>query len=203
MTTLSLELFTVLVTAAAAVLYFVFASFVFGAGYQPTSRSAVVRMLDLANVGPTDRLVDLGAGTGAILFRAARERGADVLGVEVEPIRILILWARRALGGPADRVRIRWGNLFDVDLTTTSVVTCFLWPGAMERLKPLLEAQLPPGARVVSHWHPIPGWTPVAVDRPRHVFAYRWTGPTTAPASSSASACARSSPSLQPVVVNP
>jgi hypothetical protein len=200
---LSLDLFALIVTGAVAVMYFVFASFVFGAGYQPTSRSAVTRMLDLAQVGPTDRLVDLGAGTGAILFRAARERGADVLGVEVEPIRFLVLWARRAVGGPADRVRIRWGNLFDIDLTTTSVVTCFLWPGAMERLRPRLEAQLRPGARVVSHWHPVPGWTPVAVDRPRHVYAYRWPGAPIEPASSSVGPDAGKREESDPVVMDP
>jgi hypothetical protein len=177
MTLLSLEGFVAIVVGSAAVLYFVFASFAFGAGYQPTARTAVTRMLDFAQVGPEDRLVDLGAGTGAILFRAARERGASVLGVEVEPLRILILRARRAIGGPVDRVKIHWGNMFEVDLHEATVVTCFLWPGAMEKLRPRFEAQLPSGARVVSHWHPVPGWTPEAVDRLRHVYLYRWSGP--------------------------
>ncbi|HEV2166506.1 MAG TPA: SAM-dependent methyltransferase, partial [Thermoplasmata archaeon] len=111
-----------------------------------------------------------------IVFRAARQRGATVLGVEVEPVRVLILRLRRALGGPADRVSIRWGNLYDVDLSGATVVACFLWPGAMERLRPRFEAQLRPGTRVVSHWHPVPGWTPVLVDRARQVYLYRWEG---------------------------
>ena len=171
-----LTLFAILVVGAIATVYFVFASFVFGAGYQPTSRRAVRKMLELAGVGPSDQVVDLGAGTGAIVFAAARERGASVLAVEIEPIRFLILRARRAMGGPRERVRLHWGNLFEVDLTRATVVTCFLWPGAMGRLRPLFERQLPRGARVVSHWHPIPGWTPTATDRPTHVYAYRWEG---------------------------
>lgn len=55
-------------------------------------------------------------------------------------------------------------------------MTCFLWPGAMERLRPRFEEQLAPGTRIVSHWHPIPGWSPAAVDRPLHVYLYEWPG---------------------------
>jgi SAM-dependent methyltransferase len=173
----TVEAFALLLVGLAVVAYFLFASFVFGAGYEPTRRAAVERMLERARVGPDDVVYDLGAGTGAIVFRAARERGARVVGVEVEPIRVLILRLRRALGGPRDRVEIRRGNLFQTDFREATVVTCFLWPAAMERLKPRLEAQLRPGARVVSHWHAIPGWTAEAFDRPTHVYLYRWPTP--------------------------
>jgi SAM-dependent methyltransferase len=154
--------------------YFLYASFAFGAGYQPTPRVVVERMLGDAEVGPSDTLYDLGAGTGAIIFRAARARGARVVGVEVEPLRVLILRLRRWTGGPRDRVRIQWGNLFGTDFRPATVVAVFLWPDAMERLRVLLEAQLRPGARVVSHWHPILGWTPASVDPATKVYLYRW-----------------------------
>jgi predicted RNA methylase len=163
----------VFVLLALATAYFVFASFVFGAGYQPTPRRVVEAMLTRAEVGKDDILYDLGAGTGAIVFRAARERGARVLGVEVEPVRVAILRLRRRFGGPSDRVTIRWGNLFDLDFRAATVVAVFLWPAAMERLKPLLEAQLRPGSRVVSHWHAVPGWEPVEYDPVTRVYLYR------------------------------
>jgi hypothetical protein len=153
--------------------YFVFASFVFGAGYQPTPRRVVAAMLDRAEVGPDDVVYDLGAGTGAIVFRAARERRSRVVGVEVEPVRIAILHLRRRLGGPRDRVTIRWGNLFDLDFRPATVVAVFLWPAAMARLRPILEAQLRAGSRVVSHWHPVPGWTEVSYDAATRVYLYR------------------------------
>jgi len=164
----------VLLAVAIALAYFVFASFLFGAGYQPTPRAAALEMLRLAEVSPNDVVYDLGAGTGALVFRAVRLYGARALGVEVEPIRVLVLKVRRALSAKADRLTIRWGNLFALDFSAATVVATFLWPGAMARLRQKFESELRPGARVVSHCHPIPGWT-VAVHDPRtDVYLYRW-----------------------------
>lgn len=163
-----------LLVVAVGLAYFVFASFLFGAGYQPTPRAAALEMLRLAGVSPDDTVYDLGAGTGALVFRAVRLYGARAVGVEVEPIRVLVLKMRRALGGYAGRVTIRWGNLFALDFSGATVVATFLWPGAMARLRPKFESELRPGARVVSHCHPIPGWTPAVHVPGTDVYLYRW-----------------------------
>jgi SAM-dependent methyltransferase len=169
-TTLVLGLFFVLLLL---ILYFVFGSFLFGAGYQPTPRKVADRMLDLASVTPEDVVYDLGAGTGGLMFRAAREGGARAVGVEVEPLRILILRARRRLGPAGERIRLVWGDLFKLDYREATVVLLFLWPDAMGRLRPRFESELPKGARVVSHWHPVPGWTPTVEDPNLRVYLYR------------------------------
>ncbi len=171
---LAITVYAISLIAVAIMTYFLYASFAFGAGYQPTPARVVRRMLDLAELRPGETLYDLGAGTGAIVFAAARRYGAQVVGVEVEPVRVLILRFRRWWGGPRDRVTFRWNNLFEIDLSPAQVVAVFLWPGAMERLRPLLERQLPEGARVVSHWHKVPGWTPALVDPELKVYLYRW-----------------------------
>ncbi len=169
-----------------AMAYFVFATFLFGAGYQPTPRRSAERMLRYAEVGPHDTVYDLGAGTGAIVFRAARTYRARVVGVEVEPIRVLVLRLRRRLGPFGDRVTIRWGNLFRLDFRPATVVTAFLWPGAMARLRPKFEAELPDGARVVSHCHRVPGWTAAEYDPETDVYLYRWPSARNPPAESGA-----------------
>ncbi len=163
-----------LLIGLAILAYFVYASFVFGAGYQPTPRRSVLAMLRLAEVGPEDVVFDLGAGTGAIVFRAARIYRARVVGVEVEPLRFLTLTLRRRLGRFPDRITLVWGNLFHLDFRPATVVTAFLWPGAMERLRPKLEAELRPGARVVSHCHEIEGWKATVYDAATDVYFYRW-----------------------------
>jgi SAM-dependent methyltransferase len=179
---LSLVLAFVLLGVAVAMAYFVFASFLYGAGYQPTPRRSVETMLRFAEAGPNDTLYDLGAGTGAIVFRAARTYRARVVGVEVEPLRYLILRLRKATGPFSDRITLRWGNLFDLDFRSASVITAFLWPGAMARLRPKFENELSDGARVVSHCHAIPGWTPEKYDRDTDVYLYRWPTAATRPA---------------------
>jgi len=172
--TLTALLLGALIVLVAGTMYFVFASFVFGAGYQPTPRRSVEAMLELARVGAGDTVIDLGAGTGAVVFRAAERLGARVVAVEVEPLRVLILRLRRRLSPARDRITIVWGDLFRRDFRDASVVALFLWPGAMERLRPILDAQLRPGARVVSHYHPFVGAQPTANDPGTKVFLYRW-----------------------------
>jgi len=171
-----------LLVLAIGIAYFVFASFLFGAGYQPTPRRSVETMLRFAEVGPKDTLYDLGAGTGAIVFRAARTYRARVIGVEVDPLRYLILRLRRAFGPFADRITLRWGNLFGLTFRDASVITTFLWPGLMVRLRSKLEAELPDGARVVSYYHSIPGWTYEKYDQDTDVYLYRWPDAGRAPA---------------------
>lgn len=151
--------------------YFFFASFVIGAGYQPTPPAVAQRMVEFAQVGPADHVVDLGAGTGALVFLSARQ-GARVTGVEAEPLRFLLLRFRRATSPDRDRVEILRENMFDFPLQDATVVLMFLWPGAMTKLKPKLEQELVPGARVVSYWHPVPGWTPVKEDPKHRVYYY-------------------------------
>lgn len=159
---------------AGAVAYFWLVSFLFGAGYQGAPRRSVEAMFRYAELGPSDTLYELGAGVGAIVFPAAREYGAQVVAVEIEPVRVLILRLRREVGPGADRIRLLRANLFDLDFRPASVVTAFLWPGAMARLRPKLEEELRPGTRVLSRCHPIIGWTPTGYDRAADVYFYRW-----------------------------
>jgi len=172
----------ILIIGVLVAIYFVFASFAWGAGYQPAPGRVVRKMLELGEVGPSDRLYDLGAGTGAIIFRAARDLGAEAVGIELEPLRIAILRLRRRMGSAADRISLRWSDIFSVDLSDATVVTAFLWPEAMARLRPIFESQLPAGARVVSHWHRVPGWRVDAEDPKLRVYLYRMPPRTTPPA---------------------
>lgn len=174
MTGLIVDIAIALIVLALLMAYFIFATFAFGAGYQPTPRRSVETMLRYAEVGPQDTVFDLGAGTGAIVFAAARTYRARVVGTEVEPIRVLVLRLRRRFGPGKDRITIRWGNLFGIDFRPATVVTAFLWPGAMERLRPKFESELAPGTRVVSYYHQVPGWTPEKYDPETQVYLYRW-----------------------------
>ena len=158
---------------AGAAIYFFLGSFLFGAGYEPTGRARVSALLELAEIGPTDTVYELGAGTGAIAMRAAEERGARVVAIEIDPLRAGILALRRLRSPARRRITVRRENLFRTDLTGATVVTTFLWPSAMTRLSSRLERELAPGSRIVSHHHPLIGWIPDAVDREHRIYLYR------------------------------
>jgi hypothetical protein len=169
----------VLFAFAGIVAYFWMSSFLFGAGYQGAPRRSVEAMFRLSRLGPQDFLFELGAGIGSVAFPAARERSARVRAVEIEPLRYLLLRMRRALGPAADRIEVRRENMFTVDLREATVVSAFLWPGAMARLRPKFERELRPGVRVVSRCHAIPTWTPAEYDAAADVYLYVW--PSAAP----------------------
>jgi len=164
----------ILFAFAGTVAYFWMSSFLFGAGYQGAPRRSVEAMFRLSGLNREDYLFELGAGIGSVTFPAAREKMARVKAIEIEPLRYLVLRLRRALGTSADRIEIRRENMYSVDLREATVVSAFLWPGAMARLRPKFERELRPGARVVSRCHKIPDWTPAEYDAAADVYLYLW-----------------------------
>lgn len=130
--------------------------------YVPSPDTVVSQMLDLAEVGSEDVLIDLGSGDGRIVLTAAKLRGARGLGVEIQPdlVALSIEAARRE--GVADRVRFARQDLFQTDVSDATVVTIYLLPHTVNLLEPKLRRELRPGTRVLSHDYPIGGWLPEA-----------------------------------------
>jgi len=121
-------------------------------------------MLQLCNVKPDELVYDLGAGDGRILFIAAKEFKARAVGIEIRPQLVKQIEDRIIAENLQGRVRIIHGNFFEVDIGDADVVTLYLLTSVNERLRPKLERELKPGARVVSHDFEIPGWKPVKIE---------------------------------------
>jgi SAM-dependent methyltransferase len=136
----------------------------FGAPWLPMPVKSARRMLQLAAVRPGETVFDLGSGDGRMLIVAAREFGAQAVGVEIEPMRAFAsrLILRLFKAHPAAHV-VR-ANLFDVDLSQADVVTLYLLANTNARLVPKLRRELKPGARVVTLAFPLPGWEPAVRD---------------------------------------
>lgn len=132
-----------------------------------TPDAVTLAMLELAGVGPQDRLIDLGSGDGRIVIDAAKRFGARGLGVEIVPDLVLRSRAAAARAGVADRVRFEQQDLFDTDLAQASVITMYLLQEVNLQLRPRLLA-LAPGTRIVSHDWDLGDWAP---DRTRTVDA--------------------------------
>ena len=95
--------------------------------YVQTPRPVVAAMLDLAEVGPTDYLIDLGSGDGRIAIMAA-QRGARALGVDLDPDRVAEATNAAQIAQVQTRALFRRQDLFETPLREASVVTLYLLP---------------------------------------------------------------------------
>jgi SAM-dependent methyltransferase len=123
----------------------------------PTPPALVEAMLDMAEVGPGDRVVDLGSGDGRIVIAAAR-RGAQALGVEYDARLVAVARERAADGGVAGRAGFVCGDLYEADISDATVIALFLLPDVLLKLRPRLLT-LAPGTRIVTNRFGIDGWT--------------------------------------------
>jgi len=123
-----------------------------------TPDEIVERMMRMAEVKPGDTLVDLGAGDGRIVIAAAK-RGAQGLGVDLDPELVKLATENARQAGVAANARFEVRDLFDTDLSKASVVAFYLLPEFNAKLLPRLLA-LKPGTRIVSHDGGIGDWPP-------------------------------------------
>ncbi|MEF8817432.1 MAG: methyltransferase domain-containing protein [Salinibacter sp.] len=130
------------------------------APYVSTSQRVVNRMLEAANVGPTDVVIDLGSGDGRIPIAAAQRHSARGIGVEIDPDLVAKARDNAEQAGVADRVEFRQGDLFEADLSDATVVALYLWPEINVKLRPKLLRALDPGDRIVSHDFRMGDWEP-------------------------------------------
>lgn len=136
------------------------------APYLPTRRTDVDRLLRLAAVRADDVVYDLGAGDARLMLTAVKRFGCEAIGYEIGVLPWLTGWWRITRARQQQHAKLRFQDFYQANLSSATVVVCFLTPRAMPKLRMQLERQLRPGTRIVSYAFPIPGWTPVQVDKP-------------------------------------
>ena len=128
--------------------------------YVPTPQSVVDAMLDMAGVMKSDYVIDLGSGDGRIVRTAARSLGANGVGVEIDDELVDMAKAAALREGVAASAQFVSHDLWAFDTSRANVVTVYLLPRALPRLKQKLLAELKPGTRIVAHDYPFPDWEP-------------------------------------------
>jgi SAM-dependent methyltransferase len=126
--------------------------------YVPSPTSVVADMLTLANVGPSDFVIDLGSGDGRIVLTAAKVFGARGFGVDINEKLVKEANEAARLQGIADRANFTIQDLFKTDISKATVVTMYLLPNTVNMLKDKLLTELRPGTRILSHDYPLAGW---------------------------------------------
>ena len=138
------------------------------APYIPAPVSVVRAALEAAWVNPCDTVYDLGSGDGRVVVVAARDYCVErAVGIEVDPVLVEVSRAYARMYGVADRVEIVEGDFYSTSIRGASLVYLYLYRSINESLRPKLERELRPGARVVAVDFPVPGWVPLYVRRLR------------------------------------
>ncbi|TEA70302.1 SAM-dependent methyltransferase [Allopusillimonas ginsengisoli] len=149
----------------------------FDVPFVPTPPEVVERMLNMAEVGPSDRVIDLGSGDGRIAIAAVKDRAAlSALGVDLNPVRVEEAKANAKDAGVSDRVEFRQEDLFDTDFSNATVLTMYLLPNVNMRLRPKV-LDLAAGTRVVSHAFDMDDWESDDYARLGNRDVYMWVVP--------------------------
>lgn len=151
--------------------------------YVPTPQSVVDEMLKLGGVKEGDVVYDLGCGDGRIVVTAVKNfKAKKGVGVDIDPERIKESKQNAKDNKVEDKVEFRQGDVLKIeDVSEATVVCLYLFPEVNERLQPMLQRTLKPGARVVSHdflmrsdWKPEKEVSVKDADGQEHTL-YLWT----------------------------
>ena len=132
----------------------------FDVPFVPTPQVVVDEMLRLAGVGPGDVVYDLGSGDGRIVITAARKFGARAaVGVELDDHLIYQSEESARQANLGERVKFVQQDFFKADFSQATVITLYLLPAVMRRLRERM-LRLKPGTRLVAHDFDFEDWKP-------------------------------------------
>jgi hypothetical protein len=158
--------------------------------YVPTPQVVVDEMLKMAGVSDKDFVIDLGSGDGRMIITAARSFKANGLGVDIDAKLVDLATSHARNEAVSDRAKFIEQDMFKADISKATVVTLYVLPDFMEKLRPKLLRELKPGARIVAHDYYMSEWPPdrfadmdvpekKAANGTEKAYLYLWTVPAT------------------------
>lgn len=137
-----------------------------GISPMPSSSEAsklVAKMLKKHIQQPQSIIVEAGSGWGTLLYRLGRTHPEhEWIGLENSYVPY---WTSVMIKQifTLTNVSIKRLDMYRYSFEQANAVVCYLYPGAMIKLKKQFEEQLQPDAHIVSICFAIPGWQPIQV----------------------------------------
>jgi len=142
-----------------------------GAVYQPSSKKAVEKMLKMAKVGKDDVVVDLGSGDGRILIAAAK-LGAKAIGYEIDPILVFQSKKRIEKTRMSHLAKVHCKSFWQADFNQATIITLYLLPRYMDKLKEALRKKLTHSILLVSNIYQLSGEK--YIKKSGNIYLYRF-----------------------------
>ncbi|MGA2066316.1 MAG: methyltransferase domain-containing protein [Thermoguttaceae bacterium] len=127
--------------------------------YVGTPNDVVAKMLAMAKITKDDVVYDPGCGDGRMVIAAARKYGCRGVGFEIVP-KLVAEGRQIAKKRKVDHlVSIEDKDIYTVDYSKATVISMYLLPDMIVKLRPALE-KMKAGSRIVAHDYSIKGVEP-------------------------------------------
>jgi uncharacterized protein (TIGR03000 family) len=127
----------------------------------PTPDDIVDKMVELAGVKDGDVVYEPGPGDGRVLIAAVKKGAKKAVGIEIDHKKVEEAVDNVKKAKLDEKIKIIEGDaLKDRDYTEATVVMLYMGNEFNDLLRPILEKQLKPGSRIVSHRFIMGDWKP-------------------------------------------
>ena len=127
----------------------------------PTPDDIVAEMMKLGKVGKDDVVYEPGPGDARVLIAAVKAGAKKGVGIEIDPKKVEESKDNVKKAGLEKQITIIEGDaLKDRDYSEATVVMLYMGNEFNNLLRPILEKQLKPGTRIVSHRFVLGDWMP-------------------------------------------
>ena len=105
-------------------------------------------------------IYELGSGWGGLACSLAKKYPqAQIHAFEISLLPWLISLIRQKIGKYSN-LKIYRKNFYKISLEDADVIICYLYPGAMQKLKKKFNRELKLSALIISNCFAVPGWDP-------------------------------------------
>jgi len=127
----------------------------------PTPDDIVDEMIKLGGVKEGDVVYEPGPGDGRVLIASVKKGAKKAVGIELDPKKADEAKENVKKAKLDDKIEIRTGDALKVDdYGNATVIMLYMGNEFNNLLRPLLEKQLKPGTRIVSHRFVLGDWAP-------------------------------------------